>query len=174
MFATSKLWEKLFVSTMPSIPETKLVYQLESTVLCANVQNAFSISFIVTLFARLCVRVGMLLVCRKHVHDCTISLRGDVWSHKTRLSPNFLLKCMYQANKTNSHVFVYYEYRYFCWNLEKFWQCGTFVFCFFSNIFGFINSLKLVIWYFELSTKSCHWFVISYFISMIDSCLILC
>ena len=41
MSATSKLWEKLFVSTMPSIPETKHVYQLESTVLCANVQMLY-------------------------------------------------------------------------------------------------------------------------------------
>ena len=136
--------------------------------------NALSIWFIVTLFARLYVRVGILLACRKHVHDRTISLTGDVWSHKTSLTPNLLLKCLYQARKTNSHVCVYYEYRFFCGNLEKFRQCGTFVFYFFKNILVFINSLKLAISYFELSTKSCYWFVISYFISMIDSCLILC
>ena len=41
--------------------------------------------FIMTLFARLYVRVDILLTCGKHVHDGIISLREEVWAHKTSL-----------------------------------------------------------------------------------------
>jgi len=37
------------------------------------------------LFARLYVRLGILLIFEKHLHDGTISLRGEVWAHKTSL-----------------------------------------------------------------------------------------
>jgi hypothetical protein len=38
-----------------------------------------------TLFARLYVRVDILLTCGKHVHDRIISLREEVWAYKTSL-----------------------------------------------------------------------------------------
>jgi hypothetical protein len=41
--------------------------------------------FIMTLFARLYVRVDILLTCGKHVHDRIISLREEVWAYKTSL-----------------------------------------------------------------------------------------
>jgi hypothetical protein len=40
--------------------------------------------FIITLFDRLYVRVGILLTCGKHVHDRIISQRGEVWVHKSK------------------------------------------------------------------------------------------
>ena len=43
--------------------------------------------FIITLLVRWYVRVGILLTRGKHLHDRTISLRGEVWNHKTSLMP---------------------------------------------------------------------------------------
>ena len=35
------------------------------------------------------VRVGILLTYEKHLHDRIISLRGEIWVHKTSLTPSF-------------------------------------------------------------------------------------
>ena len=43
-------------------------------------------SVIYMLFARLYVRVGILLACGKNLHDRTISIRGEAWAHKTSLT----------------------------------------------------------------------------------------
>ena len=48
--------------------------------------------FIMTLFARLYVRVDILLTCGKHVHDGIISLRGEVWAHTTSLIQPLLIE----------------------------------------------------------------------------------
>jgi len=37
--------------------------------------------------AQLYVRVGILLAYRKHFYERIISLRGETWAHKTRLTP---------------------------------------------------------------------------------------
>ena len=42
--------------------------------------------FIITLLARLFVRVDILLTCGRHLHDRIISVRWDVWAHKTSLT----------------------------------------------------------------------------------------
>ena len=41
----------------------------------------------ITMFARLCVRVGILLTSRKHLHDLIISLRGKDGVNRTSLTP---------------------------------------------------------------------------------------
>jgi hypothetical protein len=47
--------------------------------------------FITTLFARFYERVDILLTNGKHLHDRIISVRGEVWAHKTSLaSPLFI------------------------------------------------------------------------------------
>jgi hypothetical protein len=38
------------------------------------------------LFVMLCVRVGMLLACVKLLYDSIISLRGEIFYHKTNLT----------------------------------------------------------------------------------------
>jgi len=43
--------------------------------------------FIIMMFAQLYVRVGILLSCGKHWHDCIISLRGEIWSRISSLTP---------------------------------------------------------------------------------------
>ena len=43
--------------------------------------------FIIKLFAWLYERVDILLTWGKHLHDSIISLRGEVWRHKTGLTP---------------------------------------------------------------------------------------
>jgi hypothetical protein len=46
---------------------------------------------ITTLFARFYERVDILLPNGKHLHDRIISVRGEVWAHKTSLtSPLFI------------------------------------------------------------------------------------
>jgi len=63
--------------------------------------------FIITLVTYLYVRVGIVITCRKHLHDCIISLRGRFRFIKlTRLIPTLLLKCLYQARKVSGHVHV--------------------------------------------------------------------
>ena len=44
------------------------------------------------LFAQLCVRIGIILTCGKHMHVHFISLRGEVWSHKTSLTQQMFIE----------------------------------------------------------------------------------
>jgi hypothetical protein len=43
--------------------------------------------FMITLFALLYVRFVILLTRRKCLQDRIISKRGEIWAHKTRLTP---------------------------------------------------------------------------------------
>jgi hypothetical protein len=63
--------------------------------------------FIITLFARLYARVGILLTYGKHLHDCIISVRGEVCAHKPGLTtPRFIeVPDLYQARKVDGHVY---------------------------------------------------------------------
>ena len=38
--------------------------------------------FKISLFSQLYVSVGILLTCRKYLHDCSILQRWEVWAHK--------------------------------------------------------------------------------------------
>jgi hypothetical protein len=42
--------------------------------------------FMIMLFVRLYVRIGILLACGNHLHDSIILLRREAWTHKTSLS----------------------------------------------------------------------------------------
>ena len=42
--------------------------------------------------SRLYMRLGILLKCGNHLHNCIISLRGEVCERKTSLSPPFLIE----------------------------------------------------------------------------------
>ena len=48
--------------------------------------------FIITLFTRLYVMVGILLTCGKHWSDRIISLRREVWAYKTSLTLPLLIE----------------------------------------------------------------------------------
>ena len=52
------------------------------------------------------VIAGILLARGKHLHGRIISLREEVLAHKTSLTSQFLLKCLYQARKMSGRVFV--------------------------------------------------------------------
>jgi hypothetical protein len=56
--------------------------------------------------SQLYVRASVVLTCGKHLHDCIMSLRGEIRVHNTILPCHFLLKCQYQAKNVNDHVFV--------------------------------------------------------------------
>jgi hypothetical protein len=81
-------------------------------------------------------RHNILLTHGKHLHDRTISLRGEVWAHKTSL-PHFLLpvsskeierSCIYVLGGINDASF--YDFLY--WILEMSRQYG--ISCFFHFI----------------------------------------
>ena len=55
-----------------------------SSVLCTMFR--IIVFFIITLFALLYVRFGIVLACGEHLHDRIISLREDVWARKTSLN----------------------------------------------------------------------------------------
>ena len=48
--------------------------------------------FIITVFAWLYVKVGILLTREKHLQDRIISIRRDVWVHKTSLTPPLFIE----------------------------------------------------------------------------------
>ena len=48
--------------------------------------------FIITLFAGLYARVGIFLICGKHLHDPILLLRGKAQAHKTSLAPPVLIE----------------------------------------------------------------------------------
>ena len=50
--------------------------------------------------------VGILLTCRKHLHDRIISLKGEVWALKIALPRDLLLKFLCQTWKLSSHVYM--------------------------------------------------------------------
>ena len=45
-----------------------------------------------TMTSILYVRVGIFLKCGKYLHDLVISLRGEVWFHKTSLTPPYFIE----------------------------------------------------------------------------------
>ena len=48
--------------------------------------------FIIRMFARLYVRVGIVHTCGKLLHDRIVSLRGKVSAHKTSLTPPLFIE----------------------------------------------------------------------------------
>ena len=48
--------------------------------------------FIIMLFSRLYVMLGILLKCGNHLHNRTISLRGGACKRKISLTPPFLIE----------------------------------------------------------------------------------
>jgi hypothetical protein len=56
--------------------------------------------FTLTLFSRLYLRISILLTCGKHLHDRIILLRGNLWSHKTSLTPPFCIEAPVQSQES--------------------------------------------------------------------------
>ena len=92
--------------------------------------------FITTLFARFYERVDIYLTNGKHLHDRIISVRGEVWAHKTILaSPLFIEVHVPSQESVRSFLCVlWYRFSLFhrFWHLilEMFRQCGIFCFSF--------------------------------------------
>ena len=57
--------------------------------------------FIITLFTRLYMKVGIIPTCIDNFHDRIISLRREVWVHKNSLAPP-----LYTVRKVSGHVLV--------------------------------------------------------------------
>jgi hypothetical protein len=91
--------------------------------------------FIITLFARLFVGVGILLTRGKHLHDRIISLRGEVWAPNTSLSPPLFIKVPVPGKESERScicgLVVLILYLSAILILELFRQCGIFCFSFY-------------------------------------------
>jgi hypothetical protein len=81
--------------------------------------------FIITLFARLYIRIVILRICGKHLNDRIISLRGDVWANKSSLIPPYFIEVpvQYQDSERSCHVCVrgidfasFYDFDIWFWN----------------------------------------------------------
>ena len=97
--------------------------------------------FIITLFARLCIRIGILFTCGKHRHNRIMSLRG-----KLNLPLYFLLKCLYKSRKYSGHLYVCsrgidvvssYDFSIRFWSFSD-----SLVFLFFISLNGSANCHK--------------------------------
>ena len=76
---------------------------------------------------------GNVFTCWKHLNDSIISLRGEVWAHKTSLTPPHLIEVLVPGQESErSCICVFREganrfclfLRFFYWILELFRQCG--------------------------------------------------
>ena len=59
------------------------------------------------------VRVGILLTRGKHLHDCIISLRGEVSAHKRSLTLPLFIEVLVPSQKVSGHVFVCWTYQFY-------------------------------------------------------------
>jgi hypothetical protein len=62
--------------------------------------------FIICGYSSLQKSLNILLACRKHLHDCIISLRGEVWAHKTNLTLPLFIEVPVPRQESERHVFM--------------------------------------------------------------------
>jgi hypothetical protein len=98
--------------------------------------------FIITMLARLYVKVGILLTCGKYLHDPIISLRGDGWTHKTSLSPPFLIEVFVPSKEIEQYLCVRrIDFACFCHFVMDFGTVPTvWYFFFFHYGMGLVGS----------------------------------
>ena len=91
---------------------------------------------ITTLFARFYERVDILLPNGKHLHDRIISVREEVWAHKTSLTSLLFIEVHVPSQESVRSFLCVLRYRislfHRFWHLilEMFRQCGIFCFSF--------------------------------------------
>ena len=88
-------------------------------ILCIHVMFNIIVFFIITVFAGLYVRVGILLTHGKHLHDRIISLERDVWSNNT----NLILPPFYCA-RTNQWKWTVIHLCCMCLYFASFYDCS--------------------------------------------------
>ena len=71
-----------------------LTKEIRGSVMWSRRLNILCIALKIIALFIITLRVGILLTCRKHLHDRIVSLRGGIWTQK---KPRFLLKCLYHV-----------------------------------------------------------------------------
>jgi len=66
------------------------------------------------------VGVHILLICGKHLHDCINSLRGEVWAHKSSLTPPLFLEVSVPSQESGRSSICVSGFD-FCLFLRLFW-----------------------------------------------------
>ena len=102
--------------------------------------------FIIMLFNRLYVRIDILPTYENHFHDRIISLRGQVWAHKTSLTPPLFIGVPVPSQKSKrSYIYalgvsimpLFYDFYIWFWNFSD----SVLFFCFF--FFFILQKLQL-------------------------------
>lgn len=74
------------------------------------------------------LRLGIMDKCFlgfSHFHDLIISLKGEVWTHKTNLTPRLFIEVpTCQDRKVGGHIYVYYGYQFWLSVIFRF-EFGT-------------------------------------------------
>ena len=81
---------------------TLTIPTIGTTILCIMLK--LIAIFMIKLFARLHVKVGILLTTASNCMTPSFHLEGRAWAHKTS---HFLLKYLYQARNASGHVYVF-------------------------------------------------------------------
>jgi hypothetical protein len=61
-----------------------------------------------------CVRVNILLPCTKHLYDCIIILRGEVWVYKTSLTLLLYIEVAAPSQESQRSCICVSEVMYMC------------------------------------------------------------
>lgn len=100
------------------------------------------------------LRIGIVLICDKQLHDRLICLRSDVWVYKTSLTPHLCIEGRACTNikpgRWIGHVYVCYEYQFLVSFptsilLALFCECGHFCFPFYYQFDRYIM-ISWLIW----------------------------
>ena len=107
--------------------------------------------FIIMLYARLYVRVGISLTCGKHLHNLIICLRGLV--HKTSLILPLSIEVSVAIQESGEFVYVcvrYIDYASVYDFFAGFWNCSNRM-VFFVFIVFLITSINVILFYLSLT-----------------------
>ena len=106
--------------------------------------------FTISMFARLCVRVCILITSRKHLHDLIISLRGEGEVNRTSLTPPHFIEvpvlsqergqsCISVLIVSNLPLSIIFD-----WILN-----------FFGSVVLYVFNLIILCWVFNLVRRKC-------------------
>ena len=92
-----------FVCLVSCVPNVAIVSRLS---IPGCLFDFLSRLFTRVLHIQLCARLDILITCGKQIHDCTNSLRRNIWADINSLIQPLLLKCLFQLRHVSSHICV--------------------------------------------------------------------
>jgi hypothetical protein len=111
--------------------------------------------------ARLYVMVGILLTCRKHLHDPIISLRGEVYDHITSLAPHLSIEAPVLNQESERScicvlgVSILPLSAILIFHIRIVPKMGYFLISFYYYRISFLQNVYLNLWIFRSSSDWC-------------------